>query len=217
MRFYLLFAAILLWRRTDVRLWAIVLTAAMAVVPSPQSALGTIIGTPWSDSPIWIEFTFGLVLAHAHCQGFRLPPLLGVLALTAGVIGLATHNGVAAVAWRVQGWGVAAWLIVAGAHGLEGTKLWRHKLFRFGGDSSYALFLCHQSAIAITIAGWQYFGLPLIGARALDLRAAVMVTNSLLLASLVHIWIEKPLLATLHRRFLRVPASAGILATAKDL
>lgn len=142
---------------------------------------------------------------------------MGLIALIAGVIGLATHNDFAATMFRIQGWGLAAMLIVAGATALEDKKFWRHKLFRFGGDSSYALFLCHQSAIAVTIAGWRHFGLPLTGAPAVGLRAAAMVSASLLLASLVHIWIENPLLATLHRRLLRAPAPAGIPATATGL
>ncbi len=147
MFFYVIFAIGLLLARPillSTIVMAILVLAGVVLQPS---------GAPlqtWT-SPLLLEFTAGLLLAHMvwfRERGVGLGMvLLGLAGFVAAAI-LGFYEG----AERIVGWGVPAFLLVAGCVSLERAGSWPGRLLRpleSVGDASYSLYLWHGLVIAI--------------------------------------------------------------------
>jgi peptidoglycan/LPS O-acetylase OafA/YrhL len=198
MLFYGAFAlALLLPRRMGLAALALAFVATVAAHPWIPGGWGAV--WYWS-SPLILEFLFGVGLALLYQRGVRLP-LFAAVALVA--VGFALLVAVKAwdflaTPWRVIWGGVPALFIGAGfmltpesprPSRLLGT-------LAYGGGVSYALYLSHPFVINLSALIWQKVvrGHPW-------LFISIAMTAALLGAGLVYEWIEKPVLAALHRRF----------------
>ncbi|MBY0563441.1 MAG: acyltransferase [Hyphomonadaceae bacterium] len=140
-------------------------------------------------NPLLLEFVFGVALGAAW-RANALP--------TGGVAWLLLGSGFAAYAgqvflpagftgYRVIDWGVPAFLIVAGALGLERAgKAPVSKMGLLFGDASYSIYLTHGFVVALF--GWYFADAPLV------VRVVVCVAGSLLVAVASYRWFEKPVM-----------------------
>ena len=211
MFFYFVFAVFVGFRR-DVAIAAVALGLALAV------GLGAILHPRatalayWSD-PIVLEFVLGMFVARVWLSGVRLGHWLVLLFVLVGMAILARDldhmtavgsmdsdpNGVL----RLFGAGVPMMTIFAAVVLAEPAFLTRTRLARFFallGDASYALYLFHPLAIIFARKAYLVLGLektagfwPLIG---------VEIAMAVGLAVIVHLFVEKPISALLHERFI---------------
>lgn len=194
MLFYSLFAAsLLLPRRVGLGLLIGVLAGAAALHPLLGRA-GWVLDF-WSD-PIVLEFLAGMGVAKLYGSGWKLPGwFAAVLALgglgvalglvAAGVDERAIRNGVPSVMW------VAA--VVLGPWRLTAEPA--NSALNFGGDASYALYLCHPFALNVVSLFWTklHLGSPWA-------FVAASCVASMAAAAAVHLGVEKPLARLLRSR-----------------
>ena len=147
MFFYAVFAlAIMLPRRNAV--FAVTTLFALLV------ALGLLVRLPqpfafWF-SPIILEFCFGMLIALAWRDGWRLPRWASLLLIAAA---LAAYAASAVwgpfVAWRALEWGVPGAMLVAALALAKETPAPGPvaRAFVFLGDASYSLYLVHAIVI----------------------------------------------------------------------
>lgn len=168
---------------------AVAIGLALAPLPQPFGY--------WFN-PIILEFVFGMLIAAALREGLRLPPLVALSLIVAGIAMLAAF-WVSGTVPRVIGFGIPAAAVVGGFVFLPEPRSqgihWR--VLRSLGDASYALYLLHPFALAVPR---RLFPALIDAARLPSLYAAVLVALSLILAVSVHLLIEKPLTKALQRR-----------------
>ena len=168
MFFYAVFAfAILLPRRAAV---ATVCVGFIALV-----AIGRHYALPlpflfWANSII-LEFCYGMLIALAYREGFRLPPIAAWALGIAAVAGyLAMYDPPLAWGeWRVLFWGLPGAALVAAC--ALSDRTWHPgaagRFFGLLGDASYSLYLVHPLTFPLvrwtigrlfvgTDAGWAY-------------------------------------------------------------
>ncbi len=196
MLFYVIFALFLaLPRRGCVA--AVALTVAVLIAggrllrpTNPQLVF-------WTD-PIMLEFVFGAMIGAIRAEGLRLPGWLRALLLGAG-LALLLAIGPDATADRAVGYGGAAACFVAGVTLAPA----RDRLPLFGrfwmllGDASYALYLLHPFPMRGFRELWArvHFEGP---AGIVSYIAASMIAAALL-AVIVHVAVERPLLRAVRR------------------
>jgi exopolysaccharide production protein ExoZ len=164
-------------------------------------------------NPMMLQFAAGAWLARRRLQGRNVEPGAGLIFAAIGlalfiVMGL---TGFRNEFYRPLLWGVPAFLIVTGAVAAERAFAAPGWLVRLG-DASYAIYLCHLPAVALTA--------HLVGVRPIwaFVPAALAVSTAAGLA--FHRWVETPLIAacrTLPARLARAsnPAAKVIGHTPK--
>lgn len=210
MYFYVLFSfALLLPRRAGLAALAglfagLALLHALTAPTQVQLAF-------WSD-PIILEFIFGIGLAVLVTRGMRLPRRMPMSLIGLGAIGLlfAPSLGLAGPFARLLESGVPAALLVAGtvfAAAPAPSRLTGWLVL--GGDASFALYLSHPFSINLLILAWQKLHLD-----APWLFVATCLVVAIGAAIMVHLVIEKPLLAYLNRGARPTPLPATPALTA---
>ncbi len=165
---------------------------------------------------IVMEFVLGLALAQWHRRRPSVPPEVGLLALSLGLVWMF------GMPWgpgddRFVSWGLGAGLIVAGALWLEpwaarlpGARAWAHL-----GDASYSLYLSHTFVVPAGVLASRHLGLADPGAMVL--AVAVLATAC---GSLSYTLLERPATRWLQRRLTpgtrRAAPSSGVLSPAPD-
>lgn len=189
--FYLVFAAGLLIASEGRRLAAlsVALTAlALAGFFYPPAYVMLL-------NPMFLEFLAGVWLARLAQRDLLPDRSLGWVMLGLGIVLFAVLelSHIDPDLWRPMIWGVPALMVVAGAVSIEADGGWPAiPGLRMLGDASYSLYLTHTlsiGALAMTIGAWNP---PLF----IPLALAVAIAAGL--AS--YAWLEKPMLAALHRR-----------------
>lgn len=194
MLFYLS-AALVIWARH----WALVLIAVYAAAWFGRVQWGwpvlQVIG-----NPIILEFLMGVAIAALWRRwqwNSRALAWTMVIAGVAALIALPSRDG--ALMWmpdvlngkvafeRVVWWGIPAALIVAGALGIEARK----SFLTYLGDASYSVYLGHSLLMS------AFLRLPPMQA---DILALIIFTYGMTIGIALHEFVEKPLLAYLHRR-----------------
>lgn len=197
MLFYVVFGTAMLWRRAIgipiVFASLLVLILLGQVLPSGASGLIDF----WSN-PITLEFLFGILVGIGLEHGKQLKRGTTITLATSGLalLWLASIVGWTDPPLRWLAVGLPATMIVAAAAlGPQPAQSPMIRLFRLGGDASYALYLSHPFTINLVAVVWKR--LPSGGALAF-----VIVTTlvSLGVGVLVHLLVERPLLDLLHRR-----------------
>ena len=199
MLFYLLFAATLApTARATVRRVALVLGAfvllRMAVdLPLPLAAWGR---------PIILEFAAGMGIALLHSRGVTLPvpARLALLAAAAVLVMLGDPDWASDIAgWdRVLTWGLAG-VAILGAATMGPWRITAPQWWNFGGDISYALYLCHLPLIIAAQMAWRHFRLPYgPGLEVLFVTGTTLA--SLIAAAIIHLAVERPLTRWLNAR-----------------
>jgi peptidoglycan/LPS O-acetylase OafA/YrhL len=178
MFFYAVFAfAILLPRRAAVPAVCVAFAALVAIGRTTVLPLPFLF---WAN-PIILEFCFGMVIALAYREGFRLPPA-GAWALgIAGCVAFAVMYD-PPQAWgdgRAAFWGLPGAALVASC--ALSSSTWRPgtagRFFGLLGDASYSLYLVHPLTFPLvrwtigrffvgTDAGWTYATIAWIAAIA---------------------------------------------------
>jgi peptidoglycan/LPS O-acetylase OafA/YrhL len=210
MLFYAVFAfALMLPRRSAV--------VAVTALFLGLVAIGRAFALPqpfafWCD-PVILEFCFGMLIALAYREGFRLPHVAAAGLVIAGFIALAL--GMMITGWpRLLLWGAPAAAIVAGAvltTPREPGAIAR--VFIFLGDASYSIYLVHWLAI-LALTG-------LVAYLRLDIAAApwgyVAAHAAFALAASVAVYLafERPVTRALQRR-LREGRTAPALSLKKS-
>ena len=199
MLFYLLFAATLAGtagatvRRLTLVLGAIVLLRLALYLPLPLAAWGR---------PIVLEFAAGMGIALLHARGVTLPvPVRLVLvgaAVTLVVLGDPDWANDIAGWRRLMTWGIAGTAMLAAAT-LGPLRIARERWWNFGGDISYALYLCHMPLMIAAQMTWRHFHLP-YGPALEALFVTATIVGSLVAAAVIHSAVERPLTRWLNAR-----------------
>lgn len=148
----------------------------------------------WAN-PIVLEFLFGVYLAHMKLKSYQLPRSWGLALIVTGVVIMMIMEltGIAGGYWTLRPFwmGIPAFLICAGAILMPETANPGpiKRVFVFGGDVSYALYLSHPFSIGLAVLllekanvhGQLFF---MFAASAFSLVAAVAV----------YYFLERPLL-----------------------
>jgi exopolysaccharide production protein ExoZ len=183
--FYVICSLSLLFtRRHAVPVMLVIILALAAMHPAHSNSPAGRVYT----NPLLLEFAAGVFLALLWRRTARwhvlLAPIsfaIGLGILTAQQGGLGPMSGI-----RVLDWGIAALFIVTGALAVERNgMLPRSKALLMLGDASYALYLTHGFVVSATI--WV---MPLSSPW---VRLLVACSLSILLALLLHRWVERPL------------------------
>lgn len=186
--FYLVFAAALLVPRA-LRLWlltvALIGLSLCGFVDRPE-ALRPL-------DPFLLQFLAGVWIAEAR-RTRRLPSAgtgFSLVLIGLGLLWWGEAAGWDVVNWRPFLWGPPAALIVAGAVAMEAGRGWPTlPPVEALGDASYALYLFHVPLLSALAVGLELRGDWTIVAVGLPAAAA--------LAFVVHLAVEKPLLALLR-------------------
>ncbi|MGV3772981.1 MAG: acyltransferase family protein [Verrucomicrobiales bacterium] len=157
-----------------------------------------------------VEFLFGCFAAILYLKGSRTGAglffPLGVFLFAGSIIFLKFSE-----ATSILGIGLgASFICLSGVlhdefwHRMPGVKFWM-----FLGDASYSIYLAHFSALSVLMKLGLKFG-NLLPVQVVFCMAAILAT---VCGCLLHVVIEKPLLAFLRRRFLpsrrELPRSVG--------
>lgn len=222
MLFYAVFAFGLLVRR-DLGLVLISSALGLLVLAGHAAQPGGTLAVAWS-APILLEFLLGVglgrlyLLARERGWSLRLPaPFVAAIALVVLENLLFPANDREALGWRPLHWTLAALIVAVNAFAAPDRKAeaaWPGRLLRALGDSSYSLYLSHPVTLTVTARIWITLG---FGPGSLPAYFVLAVLASVGAGWLVHLLVEKPLLARLMGR--RAPPgsrpdrrSAGLLA-----
>jgi len=139
-------------------------------------------------NPMMLQFAAGAWLARRRQRGRDIEPGAGLIFAAIGlalfvVMGL---TGFRNEFYRPLLWGVPAFMIVAAAVAAERAFAAPRWLIRLG-DASYAIYLCHLPAVALTA--------HLLGVRPVWLFVPTALALSTLVGLCFHRWIETPLIA----------------------
>ena len=150
MYFYLLFSIGLMFRRVV----AIPLTIGMIVVTwlAGQTGLAGFTPIGFLSQPIIFEFAAGMVLGWVYLTGFRLPLIVALPLVGAGLALLATAPLFDDAVERLRHlhYGIPATLIVLGFVFLRGTDDFRaSSLMLEAGENSYSTYLSHPFWLGI--------------------------------------------------------------------
>jgi exopolysaccharide production protein ExoZ len=202
MFFYLVFAVLLLVRRSRRLPLAVALFGALA-------ALGTLTGAAreswlgFYTSPLMLEFVAGMVLGELHARSGwldRLGQRGAALAIAGGLALLLAGPELAPTLPRFVLFGVPAAAVVAGMLALDALGAVReNRLFLLLGNASYSLYLVHPFVLSALSQFWRKAHLDTLpGGLALFALLAVLLCS--LLAVLSYRLVELPLARVLRGR-----------------
>lgn len=180
--------------------------ARLGVTLAAAVAIGSAIVLPmpiwyWTR-PILLEFAGGMVLGLLYLQRVKLP-FLARLAMLALALALIAHGeidtGPRMTGWeRTLTWGIAGMLTLA-ATVLGPLRLRHDRLWNFGGDISYALYLVHIPLMLAVQMLWRHFRWP-YGAMQEVLFVVLVCALSYGVAILAHRLFERPVTRWLQHR-----------------
>jgi exopolysaccharide production protein ExoZ len=192
MAFYLAFSLALMFRaRIGIPLLAVAIILCGEIASKHVSTL------PFSYwfNPIIVEFAFGVLIGFARIEGFRLPNWLAALLAVAGLAWFAGSPRTFFWLPRELWWGLPAAAMVAGAGPARQDLDRRLPLAAFLvllGDSSYALYLFHPTAM------WLPEGLvsPTAHPR---IFPVLMIASCIASAIAIHLLVERPITRRLQK------------------
>jgi exopolysaccharide production protein ExoZ len=193
--FYLMFALLLPLARPSPALAAIIISASLTAlqVPNPLAP------SSFFNTSLFMEFAVGLMIAQMLRHWTVLPLKFGALSLTSGLLIFAQHFD----GWggpELLGWGIPAALTVLGAVGLERLRFWRHRILVLGGNASYAIYLFHLTIMEPLLVKLEQSGIDLHSTAArVAMREVLLVGTAVLIGTLIHMTIERPLLGFLRK------------------
>ncbi len=208
MFFYLLFAVSLAVPETGKRV--ILLSAAMVVLIAvgimtvPQSVFGR-----FYTSAIMLEFVYGMLCGLAFRKLAGIPPLLGGMALAAGMIAIPLLSDLAFSNPFIRGF--CALVIVLGVLVLEtGGKTLQNRFIALIGAASYSLYLVHPFILLPIEKLAKHFDMA--AGYVLPGVMAVSVVAMLAGAIVLHRVVEIPVTRFLRNRWAtsRGGAAAGV-------
>ena len=150
---------------------------------------------------IMFEFILGMCIAHA-VQHYRAPPpVMGALAIMAGLL-LMFGISWGARTDRLLTWGGASALLLLGALWLEPWTA-RTRLaapLSFLGDASYSIYLSHTFVVPAAVLALRHAGVQ-------DSLVIVPAVGLAVVASgcISHVWLERPMTAFLRRTLSGAP------------
>ena len=214
--FYSLFGfLIMLSRRMVVATIAVIFSVLIAIrltidVPNPFAY--------WFN-PLIIEFVFGMAIALAYRDGFRIPPWVQWPLIAAGLALLGyswsqAHFFPPPSSERVFYWGLPAILIV-GSFALAAKRV-PHNLFwrvsGFLGDASYSIYLVHTLTLGVPVLLLGRFIAP---QSAPWLYLVLMLLVTTIPSVLCYLFVEKPMIDYFARKIEgpRAPPQAAAVAT----
>lgn len=160
----------------------------------------------FTDSII-LEFAAGLAVGWAALEvrrrGLRPSPTVLIVVHLAGWLVLFTAGSVARndMDMRILRWGVPAAVIVATAvlFEMSGRRVPRWRVLEHLGDASYATYLSHLFTVRILGELWARAGLT--DSVPAGILYALAVVASVVVGSIVHVVVDRPLRAALARRW----------------
>ncbi|WP_321900111.1 acyltransferase family protein [Paraburkholderia heleia] len=148
------------------------------------------------------EFAAGLALAFAIKNHVSVDKRLGA-ALIAASIALLYLNRELHYFSQVIGWGIPVLMATIGMLAIEDARFFRRRVFKIGGDASYAIYLFHVTTIEFIATIFLKCGInPDSFSPAIAVAYSIFcVAAALSIGVLAHVWIERPLLAYLRGRY----------------
>lgn len=207
MFFYVIFALVLF---LPVRLRVIATSLAFITIVScaplfQQTVVGPEIGF-FGDFKLF-EFLFGMIIGQMYSQ--RLP------SMPAPVSWAVTAAAVIVLLWGLPfiplapGWpkilfenAIPAAVLLVGMLSLENVL--RHRpvgFWAFFGDASYSMYLSHLFMLGIVRFLWAKFGLDQASGPYAVTFALACVAFTLVGTCVVYLWLEKPMLRTVHNLY----------------
>lgn len=199
MLFYLTFAVAM---ASNVRSTAARLDLALAAMVAIGSAIVLPMPVWYWTRPILLEFAGGMMLGLLYLRGVKLPSLARP-AMLALALALIAHGeidtGPLMTGWeRTLTWGIAGMLTLA-ATVLGPLRLRHERLWNFGGDISYALYLVHIPLMLAVQMLWRHFRWP-YGAMQEAFFVVLVCALSYSVAILAHRLFERPVTRWLQHR-----------------
>lgn len=192
MYFYAIFAAALLLRaRVAFVCAALVLTAALSLLPGQRDFLSpdSWPALTWLFNSIVLNFTWGIVIAHVVSREREISDAVSAVLLATGTVIFFAYPQLELLELQYA-------FIVAGVVFLE-NRIGRHvpAVFVFGGNASYSLYLVHpMAAIAVAML------LAAFSVTSPVLCMSAMIIASLVVAACVYHYFELPVTRYLRRR-----------------
>ncbi|EIZ78463.1 capsular polysaccharide biosynthesis O-acetyl transferase [Novosphingobium sp. Rr 2-17] len=215
--FYFAFALALPIRRGRLRLLAISLVLVALVLAGRLWHPASAPLVTYTD-PLLMEFVAGMWLSQLYAA---MPPranprpvlLSAVVALATGFAVILFKDDLWPHAPRILAWGAPAVLIVGTALALDrlGLKLSSQPLMLLG-DASYSLYLTHPLVIKAVTLVYRRLDIASSGVHLVMMLAACALC--IIVAVLVHLFIERPLMNALRRLLLPQPAPSKKLPLA---
>jgi exopolysaccharide production protein ExoZ len=217
MFFYALFAVTIVFHR---RMAVIVLSALLFAIVTIPSLLGLELTAPWSvwTSPLVYEFVFGMWIGLAFREGWRIPPVISCVLVTAALFlmiycymaGITADEPLAGHYYsRPLTWGVGAAMIV-GAVALSSVERpvpYLLKPMVVIGDASYALYLFHSFVpFILMVVGVPRFINPMLYPYSYSALFVVLSIASSLVVHSIDERVRRLLLG--NRRFKPAPAAS---------
>jgi exopolysaccharide production protein ExoZ len=195
MFFYLCFClALLFTRRTGV----VVVAGALAILVAVNQLAPLPNPLGYWAAPIVLEFVFGMLIALAFRDRFRIPRRPAACVVLLAVVALAGSlhwtELPRVIAWGVPSAAIVAALVLGKATASAGPLQRGLSLL---GDASYSIYLVHPLAITlprrlfpqlVSPSAWPWF------------YAMLLLAITLGAAMLVHILVERPITRSLQRR-----------------
>jgi peptidoglycan/LPS O-acetylase OafA/YrhL len=196
MFFYFIFGIAILDSRIGIALGALWFGASAAAMFLP----GAPFGSDFLVSPYNLLFLFGILAGRywRHVSRFTLPMLLAGITLYLAV-GLAEAIGGLefSKSLRTVLFGLGATAIVAALVSLEDTgRLRIPSVLIFLGDASYSIYLTHITAMSAAVVSLRVAGL---GGMNEVILGPVLIAAAVTAGALVHIFVERSLLASFRR------------------
>jgi exopolysaccharide production protein ExoZ len=155
-------------------------------VPVPFSHDGAHFGTG-----MYLEFCAGLTISCAVTRFKTIDRKTALLMITTALVIFAINFAANSVPRQLQ-WGVPSALLIVGLLAFDRTPVFSSRWANLGGEISYALYLTHISTIQTVSYLGERMGLSFMKHQVTAVLIAVPAC--IIVATLVHLSIEKPLL-----------------------
>lgn len=202
--FYLIFAATL-WMRTAIAS-VVATTAAILLMQGVATLLPAGATATFLQSPLPLEFCFGLWLAYGYSRWPRggrrwpVPPVIGVIAV--GLMAIAplfvahADTGALPALPRVAVWGLPALMIVASALTIGPPRTMLARAWVVLGNASYALYLTH---VFVMMGYGRLLKIEAFARLPQQGLAVLIVLLCLVVGVAAHLFLEQPLLVLVRR------------------
>ncbi|EIF30979.1 putative acyltransferase [Burkholderia sp. Ch1-1] len=150
-------------------------------------------------SDLCLEFCAGLAISEIVLRKVEINRNSGVPLIAAALVTFSI-NHIANSASRPMSWGIPATMLILGALSFDTLGWLQGKWARLAGDLSYSLYLVHVTTIQAfdfvsKKTGFDVYQNPI-------LALLIVVPSSILIALFIHLYVERPVLKILRKRFM---------------
>jgi exopolysaccharide production protein ExoZ len=147
------------------------------------------------DTTLYLEFCFGVAISVAVDRGFILDRAMGGLLIILSFAAFALNYGI--MGERQIEWGIPAAMLVFGMLSFDDAPILRNRYIVLGGSASYSIYLTHIPVVEL-IGVWLHDTAPSVLNHPV-IASLLAFIPAILAGILVHLYVEKPVLAFARR------------------